>query len=488
MNKRILCLGIVSMFLVTGFATLSGVGMKATNGKTIYVSHDNPEGPWDGSLEHPYCMIHQGIDAAEDGDTVFVFGDEVNYRENIVVDKKIKLEGENRESAIIEGHDDGDVIWIKSSSVSVSGFTITGAPYDRCSAGILAIEQQLPPSNPPLKKLSDIIISNCNIENNGIGIRLDYVKNVEIIDCKIKNSTSHSVYILMGSSEITIDNCQIHDNGKPKTPNDLGTIGGIMIWGPDQEYENSENIEILNCDIYNNEFDGICLQAPYHNAEIHNNNIFGNSRAGITILGFALDSGQVSDIKIHDNIITDNGEGGIYEGGICIERESGGITIKDNEITMNDPNGIYSMSSSGNIIIDNDIKENNGSGIYIENGGEFSISKNNKIYHNNFIDNAKHVYDEGLNEWDNGYKREGGGNYWSGFDEESEGAVDENNDNIIDSPYKIPGGINKDRYPLTEKNGTPNSYSNHLAIVNILVKFLEKYPQIFPILKQLFGL
>ena len=42
-------------------------------GTAIYVDCKNNEGPWDGTLEHPYRWIWQGIDAANSGDTVFVF-------------------------------------------------------------------------------------------------------------------------------------------------------------------------------------------------------------------------------------------------------------------------------------------------------------------------------------------------------------------------------------------------------------------------------
>lgn len=70
----------------------------------------------------------------------------------------------------------------------------------------------------------------------------------------------------------------------------------------------------------------------------------------------------------------------------------------------------------------------------------------NYIYHNNFIDNEINAYDNGSNSWDNGYPS--GGNYWSDFDEPSEGAYDNNSDGIVDSPYHIPGGNNVDRYPF----------------------------------------
>jgi hypothetical protein len=44
-----------------------------TKGNTIYVDDDNTEGPWDGTLEHPYQYIQDGVDKAGEGDTVYVF-------------------------------------------------------------------------------------------------------------------------------------------------------------------------------------------------------------------------------------------------------------------------------------------------------------------------------------------------------------------------------------------------------------------------------
>lgn len=53
----------------------------------IYVDDNNTEGPWDGTLDHPYQFIQDGIDNASNGDTVFVFNG--HYDENVVVDKTI---------------------------------------------------------------------------------------------------------------------------------------------------------------------------------------------------------------------------------------------------------------------------------------------------------------------------------------------------------------------------------------------------------------
>ena len=69
--------------------------------KTIYVDDDNSEGPWDGTQEHPFQHIQDAIDAAEEGYTVFVFSG--LYCENIILDKTLILQGEEKTSTIING-------------------------------------------------------------------------------------------------------------------------------------------------------------------------------------------------------------------------------------------------------------------------------------------------------------------------------------------------------------------------------------------------
>ena len=56
-------------------------------GDTIYVDDDNTAGPWDGTIEHPYQFIQDGVDNAQNDDTVFVFNG--TYFENVMINKKI---------------------------------------------------------------------------------------------------------------------------------------------------------------------------------------------------------------------------------------------------------------------------------------------------------------------------------------------------------------------------------------------------------------
>ncbi|RLI65378.1 MAG: hypothetical protein DRO67_02775 [Candidatus Asgardarchaeum californiense] len=87
----------------------------------------------------------------------------------------------------------------------------------------------------------------------------------------------------------------------------------------------------------------------------------------------------------------------------------------------------------------------------------------NKFYHNNFIENERHVDGTGqLTSWDNGYPS--GGNYWSdynGTDYYSGPYQNETGkDGIGDTPYTIDGD-NVDRYPLMHPWGlTPPAFAN----------------------------
>ena len=111
------------------------------------------------------------------------------------------------------------------------------------------------------------------------------------------------------------------------------------------------------------------------------------------------------------------------------------VTVKNIKVTEFDI-GLSLIGSNNNTLSGNTIA-NNGEGIKSE-----RWSSNNRIYHNNFIGNTKHLgsYFSGTNTWDDGYPS--GGNYWSDYT-----GADANSDGIGNTSYSI-GEIEKDRYPL----------------------------------------
>jgi parallel beta-helix repeat protein len=116
-------------------------------------------------------------------------------------------------------------------------------------------------------------------------------------------------------------------------------------------------------------------------------------------------------------------------------------SIVSNSTIMNAQDvGISLKDSSRNNMITGNTITNNKCGVRIE-----SFTPNNCFYHNNFINNIKHVYANSDGTWNSSYPD--GGNYWSDFDEPSEHAYDDfsgvdqlspGSDGIIDQG--LPGG------------------------------------------------
>ena len=93
------------------------------------------------------------------------------------------------------------------------------------------------------------------------------------------------------------------------------------------------------------------------------------------------------------------------------------------------------MDCAGDCTISKCIFENNELGIAVSCG---CCRANNRVFHNNFINNTNQAFADIESIWDDGSL----GNYWSDYN-----GKDENNDGIGDTPYPIPGGNNFDRYP-----------------------------------------
>jgi parallel beta-helix repeat protein len=142
--------------------------------------------------------------------------------------------------------------------------------------------------------------------------------------------------------------------------------------------------------------------------------------------------------NLQNNYVTNNGDG-IYLSGADQNN------ISNNIITSNNMYGIRFFGSDENEVTKNHVS-NNGFGAYIR------ISGNNKIYHNNFIDNTNQSFDDRSNNyWDNDYPS--GGNYWSDYmgvdnykgpDQDIPGS-----DGIGDTNYSIDSD-STDNYPLME--------------------------------------
>ena len=164
--KKIVAVVSVVLFLFST-AVLPTQSTDLVESNTIYVDDDNTDGPWDGTQEHPFRFIQDGIDNASAGDTVFVHSGFYN-QSRIIIKKSITLVGEDISNTIIDADWNNSYVHTVSifntTSVSISGFTIQNG-FD----GILVSMSR------------DVMIKNNLIKDNVVGIAVRWNSNNNVI-------------------------------------------------------------------------------------------------------------------------------------------------------------------------------------------------------------------------------------------------------------------------------------------------------------------
>jgi len=357
--KKILIISIIILFL--GVSINPSVAIdnikKLINpirsGNTLYVGGSGPGN---------YSKIQDAIDNATDGDTVFVYDDSSPYYENLIINNSIKLIGEDRDTTVIDGDFNNNTILVKSSSFSIKNIKVVNSVKNLFSAGIFVWENG--------ELITDISIINCVISNGSSGIRLEDAKGCIVTNCTIYNNEGNSLYFI-NSDDTIVTNCTIYDNGL--LINNKFISGGIEIT------EDCENIDVSNCQIYNNIGFGInsmfgnnitiydnTIKGSYRglrlketdNFNVYNNIIYKNDDTGIDIVG-------VVNGLVYNNKITENGDIDFFDAGVYVRNCSSGVIIKNNDISSNKKNGIIILHSYGNIISKNNFIDNEKNAFFI---------------------------------------------------------------------------------------------------------------------------
>ena len=253
-----------------------------------------------GSGAGNYTNIQEAVNNASDGDTIFVYDDGSPYYSSwdyfaLSISKRINLIGENKETTIIDGGGEENVIDINADGVMISGFTIQNSEKNTDWETYAGIN---------LGNVENCKVFNNHIINNYIGIKIgDNSVNNMIIDNNIlKNQVG--VSLSASSKNNLIKNNNISSNKEQ----------GIQIWSSDSnEIENnailnnkigietsySDHNKISGNQVFTNEY-GIWLTKSSYANEIVKNNISSNSNTGLRILD------STDNIIYHNNFLNNH--------------------------------------------------------------------------------------------------------------------------------------------------------------------------------------
>jgi len=280
----------------------------------LYVDDDNIEGPWDGTQEHPYQHIQDAVNAAKNGDAIYVsIG---IYYEHIFIDKKLSLQGEKKDETIINGRNTKDVIFITSNDVTIKGFTITHSGNDRNERGIRI------DSYSNHHTISDNSICYC-----GDGMYLHQSSNNTI--------ANNTFYHLEGNAIALFSEC----NNNIVTGNIIGpnVVDGIMLF-------ESTGTTLSNNIIKHVNDEGINLHTSDNNLLL-GNVITSSWHTGICIKG--------SNNLVKGNILFSNFDFGLS----LYESDSTNNLIANNRYELNHI-GIFLGDNQGNTVQSNNFLHN----------------------------------------------------------------------------------------------------------------------------------
>jgi parallel beta-helix repeat protein len=217
-----------------------------------------------------YIKIQDAIDNASNGDTIFVYGG--IYRENIIINKSILLQGEDKDFTIIDANKTGKPVYVIANNVEINGFRLQNSGHKAVDAGISARTN--------FSSFSENILVN----NDGSGIYINGNNN-SISNNYIQNNSNGIKIANSNNNEISKN--IINDNGEGFTISSSNhnkiyeniisnNTYGISLWSwytiPGSEY-----ISIYHNYITNNQFGIFLSEAKYTN--INRNNFIGNSRS-----------------------------------------------------------------------------------------------------------------------------------------------------------------------------------------------------------------
>jgi parallel beta-helix repeat protein len=255
-----------------------------------------------------YTTIQEGIDAAQPGDTVYVYSG--TYNEDVNVNKSINLTGENQSTTIINGTGNEWAIIIREDYVNITGFTITGSGVDAVG---LRLEG----------------VMNCRVYNNTMlgnddGILLWESSFNRVYGNNVSSNLDNGIFLLASTNNNVSDNFLYSNLG-----------WGLLLGDLSQDNNATGNIAV------NNSVGVYLLTTAGNNVS---KNIFSNN------IDYGIFCVEASNNMFFRNNISSNGGSGV-----SFSISSGDNMLIENDIYYNIDYGIIIGMSSNNIIYHNNI-------------------------------------------------------------------------------------------------------------------------------------
>lgn len=301
MKKGLFCIMVFMLMTLAAVlpasttAVVTSTPVSSSIGNTYYVGGSGPGN---------YTSIQEAINAAGDGDTVFVYDDSSPYQEILSINTSLSLVGENKETTVIETiTENTTVITISADNISVSGFTILMLPSEEWNCGIRISKMSDWPGETQI--IRNIQIFDTTIEgvaNRTAGIDCLYLTHGNISNNFINNCKWAGIILHLSSNNAITKNVVEYNHRGISVENTWNpryhlwfnhpqfgenTISGNTIRnnsvGIDINGDRTTRDKILGNNIVDNN-QGIVLYTTLE-TEIAKNNFIGNNRSAIIRTG-----------------------------------------------------------------------------------------------------------------------------------------------------------------------------------------------------------
>jgi parallel beta-helix repeat protein len=288
---KTLALSIVILFVGAGVvsafnANLANESKPINLDNWLYVGGSGPEN---------YTRIQDAIDNASNGDVVFVYNESSPYSEIIWINISISLLGENRDSTIIKGKEDADIITINKDAVTVKGFTIQGIDKNSSGFGIGILT-------------NNIVISDNIFKDTSMGIYA--ISDYSTFTQNEFSSLCRGMWLLYSHNCLVADNnfgCNLYEDitagGSNCVLNNNTFTGryGLKIWKNNQTVV-SNNTFLNSCmiDFYesysNVVYGNTFVNGSFTVYKSNHNSVFNNTRNDVPIVYFDGEKDKIIDI------------------------------------------------------------------------------------------------------------------------------------------------------------------------------------------------